>query len=44
VKLHGYCSKCGRARRVEVKLPPGGRVVPIGICDECADAQEDEEA
>lgn len=34
----GYCERCHRPRPVNVKLPPVGPVVPIGICDECAEA------
>jgi hypothetical protein len=41
MKLHGYCLRCHRARRVTVKLPPAGRVVPIGICDECQEEEDD---
>jgi hypothetical protein len=33
MKVHGYCLKCHKIRRVRVTLPRHG--VQMGICDEC---------
>ena len=40
MKLHGYCTRCHKPRRVTVKLPPAGRVVSFGICDDCQEAED----
>jgi hypothetical protein len=39
MRLQGYCWKCHKVRNVRVELPPTGRVVPIGICQECEDKE-----
>lgn len=37
MKLHGWCEKCHKIKRVQVSVPrPGG--VQTGICDDCDDA------
>jgi hypothetical protein len=34
MKLHGYCLKCHKIKRVNVN-PASLGSTPIGICDEC---------
>lgn len=40
MRLHGYCEKCHKVKRIEVNMSrPGGRVY-VGTCDDCANPEE----
>jgi hypothetical protein len=40
MKLHGYCERCHKVKRVTVRYPtPHG--VQIGICDDCANPEQE---
>lgn len=34
MKVHGYCERCHKIKRVEVRFPVPGQT-PTGVCDEC---------
>lgn len=44
MKLHGYCEKCGRIRRVRVDgngmARLAMRMIASGVCDECREKEE----
>jgi hypothetical protein len=36
MRLHGWCTKCHKIKRVTVRVPIPG-AVQTGICDDCED-------
>lgn len=36
MKIHGWCEKCRKIKRVTVRIPRHG-AVQIGVCDACQD-------
>jgi hypothetical protein len=45
VKLHGWCERCHKIRRVTVHnhgmLMAGAHGVPTGVCDQCEDDERE---
>jgi hypothetical protein len=39
MKLHGWCMKCHKIKRVRITMPRSGGV-QIGICDDCETKKE----
>ena len=39
MKIHGYCEKCHKPKRVRVAFGRWQGGVPTGVCDECEEAQ-----
>ena len=43
MRLHGWCLKCHKIRRVRVTMPRSSGV-QVGVCDACDNQQKEEQS